>query len=244
MDPSSPERRSATLAEAGKVPLEIVHMAEPVVAHVPAVADGDMFDIGEAIRNCETFCHWRAVDLRVSVVDDDVVHYLSTRTQPSDLIAVGLKGRFSRVGIGSTTKWLIEHAPAPLMVVSGPTDRPMNRFLVAFDGSDGSTRAATFASGMQKQFGWPLTLLAVPPDPSDLDTVLERAEEFVPPGQIITLDARGRSEAELIEDTARHARHAMLIVGAYTDSWLHQLAGGGVTGHVLTHIDAPIAMIR
>lgn len=162
-----------------------------------------------------------------------------------DMIAIGMKGRFARAGLGSSARSLIKKAPCPVLIASGPL-RPVNRVLAVFDGSSVSKRAVAMAKDVAASTSWPLTVLAVETDDLTLSEALERATELAPDAQVVSYGAVGKSEAEQIEHAAEHAGYAIIVMGAYPDSWLHQLffGFGGATAHVLSHVGAPMIMVH
>ena len=162
-----------------------------------------------------------------------------------DIIAIGMKGRFARGGLGSSTKSLIKKAPCPVLIASGPA-RPINRVLAVFDGSTVSKRALAEAQRWAEESGWPLAVLAVSNPDATLDETLDQAHRLAGGATVVTADAEGRTEAEQIETAAQHTSESVIVMGAYPDSWLHQLffGFGGTTAHVLSHVGAPVLIMH
>ena len=112
---------AALIAEASGVELSVLYVAERLPIHTlpKGGPDDDFMQVAEAIRCCESYCEWREMPLEVNVVDGQLIDCLVSRSNETTLIVVGLKGRFARVGVGSTTSWLIHNARGPVLVVRG-----------------------------------------------------------------------------------------------------------------------------
>lgn len=162
-----------------------------------------------------------------------------------DVIAIGMKGRFSRAGLGSSARSLIKKAPCPVLVASG-AERKISRVLGVFDGTSVSKRAVDLAQEIAAETKWPLSVLAVEGDDLTLDESMARAKELAPDADIVCYPVKGKSEAEQIERACKAADDAILVMGAYSDSWLHQLffGFGGTTAHVLSHVGAPVILVH
>jgi nucleotide-binding universal stress UspA family protein len=185
----------------------------------------------------------RGVRFESRVMDGTLSEVLAELSAPNDLIAVGQFGRFRRSGFGSAMRELVEHGPCPLLVVSGAVGA-MNRVIAAFDGSGEGKRAVQWACELAEQTSWPLSVLAVSGPDLAVGDAVARAEALAPGAHVVHFGSDARSEAEQIEAAAGHSRQALLVIGAYADSWLHQFFFGGTTGHVLRNVQAPVVLIR
>lgn len=240
IEPTAPPVMGEGLAafDAGPAMAEYARQNETDAAEERAWAQGELDELTKFCEQWEVPCSTR---IEQGLLAPTLVDVASA----DDLIAVGMKGRFARGGIGSTTKSLVNKSPCPVMVVSGSL-RPVNRVLGVFDGTSVSKRAVEKSSELAKQTGWPLTILAVGGEQLDLDESLDRAQELAPDAQVITFQPEGHNEAEQIEEAAKHAGYGLLVMGAYPDSWLHQLffGFGGTTAHVLSHVGAPVVLVH
>ncbi len=198
----------------------------------------------KSLEELGEYCAKRSVPYSSVVAAGWLIEALVDLADPEDLIAVGMKGRFARAGIGSSTKALVRESPCPVVVATGPL-HPVNRVLGVFDGSGGSKRAVAWSKDAARQTGWPLSVLAVSGRGLTLEESLEKAQAMAPDAQVIHYGPEGQSEAAQIEAAASHASMALLVMGAYPDTWLHQLFfGGGTTGQVLRKVNAPVALVH
>ncbi len=232
----------APLAGAGIAVDPYMGIPAPVIPTAEEI-EAERADAAREFEELAAYAIKHGVRFEAQVVDGALSEVLTDLAMPNDLVAVGQFGRFRRSGFGSAMRDLLEHGPCPLLVVAGEL-RPINRVLAAFDGSGASKHAVKWASELSQQTGWPLNVLAVSSPDLELDAALERAQACAPDAQVIHFGPDGQSEAEQIEQAAEHARYALLVMGAYTDSWLHQFFFGGTTGRVLRTVQAPIVLVR
>ncbi|MCB9846357.1 MAG: universal stress protein [Phycisphaeraceae bacterium] len=249
------------LARAANASMVVVRVIEPLpsvtVLPDPAIAVAPIVDdVAEdparieaeretAVRELSEqvgFARTAGVECSARIEESGLIDALRRVADPTDLIAIGMKGRFARARIGSSTAELVRHSPCPVLVVSGAL-RDVNRVLCAFDGSGPSARAVEWSRALAEQSGWPLSVLAVERPGATLEQALEGAQRLAPEAQVISYGDHGQSEARQIESAAEQTRTALLVMGAFPDSWLHRLFFGGTTDHVLTHVNAPVVLI-
>jgi nucleotide-binding universal stress UspA family protein len=198
----------------------------------------------ESFEEMAAECGRRGFDFSSRIVAGFLVQVLSDEANATDLIVVGRKGRFAKSGFGSSTRALIEKSPCAVLVVSG-TMRPLVRALAVYDSSAESKRAVAFAEDLAERAGWPLTILAAKGHGHSLDEALHRAQEMAPEATVISLSEEEQSdEGQLIEHAASKNGYALLVMGAYADSWLHRLFFGGTTEHVLESVGAPVVLVH
>ncbi|MGE3108183.1 MAG: universal stress protein [Phycisphaerales bacterium] len=221
-------------------------MMPPVVLSPADLPDAEQerADAENLLRELGDMCQQMGVTYTHRVERGMLLDTMMAASRPTDVLALGLKGRFRRAGVGSTTRSLVTSAPCPVLVVSGPLS-PINRVLTPYDGTIPSTRATIFARNLAKQAGWPLSILAVPRDDLSLEEAIDWSQQLAKDAQVMTLSRSLGSEAELIERTAGADPYALLVMGAYADSWFKDLfaAGGGTTSHVLSHLKAPVILV-
>jgi len=190
------------------------------------------------------FARQAGVEFHPKVIEGPLLDSLRQAADPTDLLIVGMKGRFAPAGLGTSTRTLVVDGPCPVMVVSGPL-REFNRFLVAFDASAQSRRAVPWAVDAAEMARWPLTIAALEGDQISLDDSLQLAQELAPDATVIHWGEPGETEAEQIEHTIEHTRTALLVMGAYRHSRIHQfLFGGSTTARVLSRAQAPVVLVH
>jgi len=190
----------------------------------------------------EDTCDQLEVPFTSEVVRGSLMDTLAALSHPTDMLALGLKGRFRRSGVGSSTRLLVTHSKCPVLVASGPL-ATVNRILTPYDGTVGSTRALMVARQLAKDAAWPLTVLALARDNMSLDEAQDWSQQLAEEAQVISLSKTLGSEAELIERTVGSDPYALLVMGAYADSWFKDLFTGSTTNHVLSHLKAPMILV-
>jgi nucleotide-binding universal stress UspA family protein len=195
-----------------------------------------------ALDELERHCAGRGIEFSSSVRYGGLLESLFGEAGQEDLIAVGMAGRFSDAGFGSTTRSLSLESPCPVLIAGGPL-RPVNRLLAVYDGAEQSRHAVEWSRDTAAQCGWPLSVLAVA-GAVPQDRALDEAEQLAPDAQILHPDGDAGTEADQIRGMASRASYALLVIGAYADSKAHQLLFGGTTGRVLKQVDAPVVLVR
>jgi len=252
------------LAEQTGVEVHGLHMIEPVP---PPALIGDAvvgFDPGPAMVGMDrsreeeeeqrawakrefadlaAFCEKQGVTFSSEIHRGRLLDWLTHNLGESDLIAIGRKGRFARAGVGSTTKDLVNHAPCPVLIVSGAL-HPVNRVISVYDGSEQCQRAIAVGGKFAEAAGWPFTVLAAPGEGQPLDQTLEAAQRAAGDAQVIHYGEAHESEEKQIDALARHAEYAIVFFGAYPDSWLHQLIFGGPTAEILRAVKSPVVLVH
>ncbi|MHC4975407.1 MAG: universal stress protein [Planctomycetota bacterium] len=189
-------------------------------------------------------CSEQSIPYTSSITRGSYIEQLTDEAFPTDIVAVGRKGRFSSAGFGTTTTTLIHESPCPVMVVSGPI-RPLIRILAVYDNSPQSKRALAWARQFAKRSTWPLTVLACAGHSHSLDHAMDAAERYCPDATIISMSAdEQRNEGKLIEHAAQNAGYSLIALGAYPESWWHRLLFGGTTEHVIANVAAPIVLVH
>lgn len=185
-----------------------------------------------------------------------LVDEMAARAGADALLCVGRKGRFARAGVGSATRHLAVAARGPVLVAqAGEQDMPClagrpETVLSIVDGTAASRRAAqvawTLASGLDR----PLRVMAVAGRGMD-EAAVERfartalADVGASGAELAVLVVGTQAEeAELIEELARRNRHALLVIGAYADSWLVDLFLTSVTARVLSRVSNPVVLVH
>lgn len=252
---------SLEIAAAARVQIVAIHVIEPLppplamadpiggLDPTPILAEAAAEDAAARAKERERFARLldqllqtaqaRGVTLRPIIEDGILVDRLAAHAGPADLIAAGLKGRFARAGVGSSTKRLVTHAPCPVLVTNA--EAPAGRDLVAaFDGRPPAQRAAAWARDAAQQCGARLALVA----PAGNAEAVDAARAACVGAEVI--EAAASSDRALIEAAGAKAneRTATLVVGAYAESWLRQLLTGGVAAEAVAIARGPIVLVH
>lgn len=188
------------------------------------------------------FARQAGVAYSVQVVEGSLVEGLREFADPTDLVCVGLKGRFAANRIGSSALALVNKGPCPVLFASGPM-RDIGRVLCAFDGSGASRRAVEWSRDLAPRANWPLTVLAVAGKDMTLEEALAEGQRLAPEAMVVHYGPEGKGEAAQVEEAARHASAALVVMGSTPDSWLRRLFFGSAALHVLATVKAPVVLM-
>jgi nucleotide-binding universal stress UspA family protein len=262
----SPESRRAfdlalECASSARVEILALHMIEPLPQPLamadpiggldpnPILAEVEAEDAAERAKEKETFgrmleqlaatAQSRGVRLTPVVEEGPLLDRICGLAGPADLIVVGLKGRFARAGVGSSTKRLVTHAPCPVMV-AGAESAFARRIVAVYDGGVPAKRAAGWASEASAQCGWALTAIVPAGEPS----IRAQAAGIMAGATIV--EAKAPNEKALIEAGGASARDAgaAMVVGVYAESWIRQLLTGGAASEAVAAARGPIVLVH
>lgn len=219
-------------------------MAQMAIEMEEAAAEREAHALA-GLREFADRCKQRGAAFEQRVRDGALLPTIIDEAGADDLIAVGRTGRFSRAGVGSTTKALVTRAPCPVLIVSGAL-QPIERIVCVYDGESASKRALAWAREIAEAARWPLTALAVASSDERPDGARAQAAALAGEGaEILTFADKRQSEAELIERASgRAGACALLVVGAYERSWLRELLLGGATAEVVRSARGPIVLVH
>jgi nucleotide-binding universal stress UspA family protein len=201
---------------------------------------GDLASAYKVIEDCREYCQNYSIKFSTSLKCGPILNRFS-ELESDELLVVG-KGRFENAGFGSTTRRLLHHAACPVMIISGPL-RAISRVIAIFDGSQVSFRAIEMARMLARQTRWPLNVFVIS-NSDALSDALQAAQDHAPEAQVMVYGPIGGSQASQIEQAAERVKSGLVVLPAYSDSWFHQFLFGGTTGHVLSHLDAPIMLVH
>ncbi|MEP4650243.1 MAG: universal stress protein [Ilumatobacter sp.] len=182
----------------------------------------------------------------------------------SDLLVVGSRGRggFARLLLGSTSAQCATHSPGPVAVIPATAGiGPITSILVAFDGSDHSIAALSWAIGfascgtvIECASVWDTSPIAVGSDrfffPEATDLARQRSEHLV----AATVDANDRDDVDVravfVEGhprtvlAERAADSDLVVMGARGHGAIGAAVLGSVSTWLLHHVDGAMVVVR
>ncbi|MBL8758998.1 MAG: universal stress protein [Phycisphaerae bacterium] len=221
-------------------------------------------DRGRAIlADLKARCHAAGLPVETSIHLGSVIDTLEALAEPGDLIAVGRagRGRFASGGVGSSARALVRGAPCPVLLAGPSRDgaaADVSRLVAVFDATPAAHRALAAAMDLARATGWSLTVLVIggratgaapAGEAADPVPVVRAALAAGPgpavPADVIAVEVKDEAhESALIAAVARHEHHALLVMGAFADSWLKDLFGTSVTGGVFKHVRGPMLLVH
>ncbi len=177
----------------------------------------------------------------------DLLETLLEFEAEADLIVVGKRGEaadFAKLHLGSNLERVLRSSHKPVLVAARAF-KPVQRFLIAFDGGTSATKAVDHVARSKTFAGLDCRLLTVGPDNpearkrlDDAAAVLRTAgyqvQADIEPGQADRVIAK-RVEADGID---------LMVMGAYGHSRIRSLIIGSTTTEMIRSCKIPIMLFR
>ena len=188
----------------------------------------------------------------------EIIH-LAQETR-ADMIVMGARGfgRLKRLLVGSTSLAVARYAPCPVAIVRSRL-RPIERVLVAVDGSEGSRAAVRFLSTSGLVNGTAVILVHVlptlvpglhgigrsAPDRTHADVVMTDAAAALSSARrpIEQVVCEGDPAREIVK-SARTRDVDLVVLGARGLRTLGRLLLGSVSETVVHHVGRPVVIVR
>lgn len=182
--------------------------------------------------------------LEIGVVPDVIID----RARTVDLVVMGRRGEHAAFGdhpLGSTVHSVVRGAPKPMLVCPRGAD-PLERPLVAHDGSEHATRALELGVAYAKRRGCPLHLVTVHDRAEQARRWAEEAAEYARGHGLdpVTHVRESDAEVEMILEVARETGADLLVMGAYGKGRLREFLLGSTTEAILARSEHPVLLYR
>ena len=177
----------------------------------------------------------------------DIVETVAEFEADAKMVVVGKRGEaadFAKLHLGSNLERIVRAGRKPVLVASR-TFKPVERFLIAYDGGASSMKAIDHVAGSALFAGLQCRLLTVGPDTDETRKRLADARA--------TLEGAGYAvEASIVqgqpETVISHAVESeaidLLVMGAYGHSRVRSLIIGSTTTGMIRSCKIPIALFR
>ncbi len=192
-------------------------------------------------------CAAAGVEGRMAVEAGTVSRVLCDRARWVDLLIVPLAhppGATPLARLSSGFRTLIQRCPRPVLATPGVSS-PMNRALIAYDGSPKADEAlfvATYLAG-----GWKIPLVVIVVDEGDQDPekILSRARGYVEShGVTATYLSQEGPVAEHVLAAARDQVCDLIVMGGYGHNPVLGVVLGSAVDQVLRESDQPVLICR
>ena len=176
-----------------------------------------------------------------------IANEICERAKVADLVVIGHRGvneEFSTGLLGTTAESIARKCPRPILV-STKQFKPIERPMLAYDGSQRASSAMESAAEFCAVLKLPLTVLAIAREEAQAQTILQRAKNYLGSYAIeVTYEsARGFPEQKIIEHLV-NLNHDMLFIGAYGHRRIIEMVLGSTTEYVLRNAPCPVLMNR
>lgn len=185
--------------------------------------------------------------VETSLRNGDLLTVLHDMEADSDMIVIGKRGEaadFAKLHLGSNLERVVRASGKPVLVAARAY-RPIERFLVAYDGGRSATKAVDFVVSSPLLKGMKATVLSVgagtPENKSRLDAVVWRLKEAGYQVESALLDG---DPDDVISAYVESNEIGLLVMGAYGHSRIRSLVIGSTTEAMVRRCKVPVLMFR
>ena len=248
--------------------LEAVHVIDsrmlassPVAPHVNCIAwppadvsrqlETVLRERGEAVlARVAQLAEERSVHLLTNLLSGEPAHVLAQAQNRTELLVLGRRGEHARDDgefTGSTMDRVVRRASRPCLVTPAAF-APVEKILVAIDGSAVAARALHEAAELANALAAPLLILSVVENPDDLPAarqIVADAHSMVRAHECAAASmALSGPPAERILETADSSSASLVVLGSHGHSRLHDRILGSVAASVLARGMLPVLLVR
>ncbi len=176
-----------------------------------------------------------------------IANEICERAKVADLVVIGHRGvneEFSTGLLGTTAESIARKCPRPILV-STKQFKPIERPLLAYDGSQRASSAMESAAEFCSVLKLPLTVLSIAREEALAQTNLQRAKSYLGSYAIEVSyeSARGYPEQKIVEQLV-NLNHDLLFIGAYGHRRIIEMVLGSTTEYVMRNAPCPVLMNR
>lgn len=176
-----------------------------------------------------------------------IVENIAELEKKSQLTVIGKRGEdadFATMHLGSNLERTVRSARNPVMVAARAW-KPINRFVIAYDGSPSTQRAIDYVINQPLLQGLECHLLFAGADNVSNRSTLSAAEQKLKSGGFtVTSHLQKGAADEVIAQYVKQAEIELLLMGAYGHSKIRTLIIGSTTSSMLRSCLIPVLMFR
>jgi nucleotide-binding universal stress UspA family protein len=177
----------------------------------------------------------------------DFVETVTEFEAEADMVVVGKRGEaadFARLHLGSNLERVVRSCHRPVFVASRAF-KPIERFLVAYDGGTSSMKAVDHIARSPLFAGLKCRLLTVGPQTDENRKRLQDAEAVLRAGGYDMESAIIAGQPDVvIAQTVEAERIDLLVMGAYGHSRIRSLIIGSTTTEMVRSCKIPVVLFR
>lgn len=186
-------------------------------------------------------------DISIKLRHGDLVETVLDLESEIDLMIIGKRGEaadFAKMHLGSNLERVVRSSSIPILV-SARAFKPIEKFLIAFDGRKTAMKAVDHIARSKIFAGLQCCLLMVGEERAESRKKLEDAEALLNAGHL-TVETRlvpGQADKVITETVERDAID-LLVMGAYSHSRLRSLFIGSTTAEMIRSNLIPTLLFR
>lgn len=190
----------------------------------------------------EARCRAAGVPVSTEILAGGVAQMVLRESQGAQLLAIGRQGRGHEGDahhLGRSFQTIARRTPIPTMV-GGDEERVVQRFLLAYDGSEHARDALGWAASLQRALPAEVAVLAVQEEgQQEADEWLAGARAQL--GECRCLQRQGRPGDEIVA-AAREVGADLIVMGRYRHQALLEWLMGSTVDRVLRSTGLPVLM--
>lgn len=177
----------------------------------------------------------------------DLIDAIGEFEGDADLIVIGKRGEaadFAKLHLGSNLERVVRSATKPVLVASR-TFKPINKFLIAFDGGESAMKAVRHIANGKLFTGLPCVLLCVGKPTDSLQEKLDDAAALLrKAGYEVEAGFEAGDPEDVIKNRIESDNIDLLVMGAYGHSRIRNLIIGSTTTEMVRSCQVPVMMFR
>ena len=177
----------------------------------------------------------------------DIVTTVIDSEAAADMVVIGKRGEaadFARLHLGSNLERVVRSCSKPVFVAARAF-RPIEKFLIAFDGSASSMKAVTYVAGSPLFSALQCHLLMAGADTPESRRRLDDARALLKAGGLAVKASIAAGQAEtVISQAVERDGIDLLVMGAYGHSRIRSLIIGSTTTEMVRSCKIPVVLFR
>lgn len=177
----------------------------------------------------------------------DLVETVAEMEKDAGMLVIGKRGEgadFAKLHLGSNLERVVRAMHRPVFVASRAF-RPIERFIVAYDGGASANRAVDCIAKSAMLKGLPCTLLLVGADTPENRSRLEAPAKILrDAGYTVEALLQTGDPDEVIGARVESEHEGLLVMGAYGHSRIRSLIIGSTTSAMVRRCKIPVLLIR
>lgn len=177
----------------------------------------------------------------------DVVETVQECEDGADLIVIGKRGEaadFNKLHLGSNLERIVRASHKPVLVTSRAF-KPIERFMIAFDGGESSLKAIQHIAHGELFIGLECHILMVGSERPEKREQLETAADLLRArGYKVQADLISGQSDVVISERIETDGIGLLVMGAYGHSRIRNLIIGSTTAEMLRSCKVPVMLFR
>jgi nucleotide-binding universal stress UspA family protein len=199
------------------------------------------------LEDFKSQCAGQDIKAEVKRLSGIVPNVIAEEAKRVDLVVIAQHGEHAQWSaglLGSTTETVIRKSPRPVLIAP-KNYREIRKILIAYDGSNESTRGLKTACETFSGLSCELHVVFVTDDDSHADKLAAEVRDYVGHHGIeVVLSRLTGSASRAILQHAVENDFDLIVMGAFGHSRLHDLILGGTTTYMIRETSIPIMLNR